>query len=113
MPFYVDLESYVFTKWCGYHVAAIFRPKGIRADAEVRISQKSGGIEYIKRGTTDKENIVVRVMPGNPNSPNQMQRTPYVVQRHGDKAIDGAGNFRTYKAKECHIPFEKYQFQDW
>lgn len=89
------------------------RPKGIPANCEVKICKKSGGMEYIKPGTTDKQNITVRVMPGNPMSGNSAQKKPYVVQRRGDKALSEKGEFICAKVKEAHIPLEEYQFEGW
>jgi len=89
------------------------RPKGVPRDAVVKISEKSGGMLYIKPGTTDKQCILVRVMPGNPKSPNPSQRKPYVVQRRGDKAVLGGDKLVNHKSLEAHVPLSEFQFKEW
>ena len=89
------------------------RPKGLPRNAVVKISEKNGGMIYIKPGTTNEQCILVRVMPGNPKSPNPAQRKPYVVQRRGDKAVLGGDKLVNYKSPEAHVPLSEFQFKEW
>jgi len=58
------------------------------------------------------EHNLVRVMPGNPNSPNPSQQAPYVIRLKNGKASDQFGSFVTPDAPEAHIPLEKFIFND-
>lgn len=89
------------------------KPKGIPNNVIVQISEKNGGMIYIKAGTTKEESILVRVMPGNPNSPNPMQRKPYVVQRRGKDAVTRDGVLVDSRTSEAHIPLEEFEFKEW
>lgn len=89
------------------------KPKGIPSNAKVQISKTGGGMVYIKPGTTEKQSVLVRVMPGKPNSPNPMQQKPYVVQRFGDKAVTTDGGLIAWDISEAHIPLEKFDFKGW
>ena len=89
------------------------RPKGIPSNSTVQISKKNGGMVYIKAGTTENECILARVMPGNPNSPNPMQRKPYVVQRRGKDAVSKSGELVDRLSPEAHIPLEEFSFKGW
>jgi len=92
---------------------SIPRPKGIPSNSTVQISRKSGGMVYIKAGTLENECFLVRVMPGNPNSPNPFQRKPYVVQRKGKEAISKSGKLIDPDLPEAHIPIEQFEFKGW
>ena len=89
------------------------RPKGVPRDAVVKISEKSGGMLYIKPGTTNKQCVQVRVMPGNPKSPNPAQRKPYVVQRKGADAVSKSGKLINRNLEEAHIPLGEFEFKGW
>ena len=89
------------------------RPKGIPFECNVKISQKSGGMVYVKVGTTEKQNILIRVMDGDPSSPNLMQRRPYVIQRRGKMAINKQGVEINWKDTEAHIPLSEFEFKSW
>ncbi|MCI0382148.1 MAG: tetratricopeptide repeat protein [Chlamydiae bacterium] len=89
------------------------KPKRIPSNCHVRISERGGGMTYIKAGTTEEQNILVRVMPGNPRSPNPYQQKPYVVQRIGDKAIAKNGELVHYTAVEAHVPLSEFIFKEW
>ena len=52
-------------------------------------------------------------MPGNPNSPNPMQRKPYVVQRRGKDAVSKIGKRVDPDSPEAHIPLEELSFKGW
>lgn len=68
---------------------------------------------YMKPGTTKEQNILIRVMPGNPNSPNPMQQGPYAIQRSGNKAIGKNGEFININSPEAHIPLSEFNFRGW
>ena len=68
---------------------------------------------YRKAGTTNKQCILVRVMPGNPKSPNVTQKKPYVVHRKGEKAISKNGSFIPWDDPNAHIPLEDFKFTKW
>ncbi len=89
------------------------RPKGLSRDAVVKISEKSGSMVYIKPGTANKQCIQVRVMPGNPKSPNLSQREPYVVQRGSADAVTKSGKLINRNLEEAHIPLGKFEFKGW
>ena len=89
------------------------KPQGIPNDVTVNISKKGGGMVYMKAGTIKKQSMFVRVMPGNPQSPNVMQRKPYVIQRRGKEAISKSGQIVDYESMEAHIPLEDFEFQGW
>ncbi len=76
-------------------------------------SSKEGSIVYRKAGTTSDQNILVRVMPGNPKSPNSLQQKPYVVQRAGDKAFSTEGKRIDWEMPEAHIPLDAFTFRGW
>lgn len=67
---------------------------------------------YRKLGTTKDQCILVRVMPGDPTSPNLMQRNPYVIQRNNKKYYTPDGWIEEVGA-ETHIPLEKFEFKEW
>ena len=89
------------------------RPKGLPKGVKVKLSKKSAGFTYVKKGTTSDESIVIRVMPGNPNSGNIAQRKPYVVQRRGRMALDALGSEVSPRSAEVHIPLSEYKFKGW
>ncbi|MCP5506049.1 MAG: tetratricopeptide repeat protein [Chlamydiales bacterium] len=89
------------------------KPKGLPHDCIVTISHKDGGMVYRKAGSTTEQVLNVRVMPGDPCSPNLRQRKPYVVQRRGDKALSPVGQFVPKNLEEIHIPVEEYTFKGW
>ena len=82
---------------------------------------------YRKIGTTDKQNIVVRIMPGtrkenvvtatiNGSTVNGRwrQQTPYVTQRRGDEYLTRDGRWVDGdKPALTHIPLEIYEFKGW
>ncbi|WP_194847230.1 tetratricopeptide repeat protein [Candidatus Neptunochlamydia vexilliferae] len=91
------------------------RPKKIPRDVVAKFSKKGGGIRYVKPGTTENQAIYIRVMPGNPKSPNLVQRKPYVIQRYGKKALSRDGRLVEMESnkKIIHIPLEEYEFKGW
>ncbi len=89
------------------------RPKGIPHDCKIKISKKSGGMVYIKAGTTEEQNILVRVMPGDPKSPNPLQQNPYVIQRKGADAISKDGCIVKKGSEKAHILLSEFEFKSW
>jgi hypothetical protein len=53
----------------------------------------------------------VRVMPGNPNSPNPAQQVPYVVDIRSGQAIDVHRNPVSSSSPEAHIPQTRYYYK--
>ncbi|MGE3716255.1 MAG: coiled-coil domain-containing protein [Simkaniaceae bacterium] len=103
----------------------------------VEISKSNGGMIYRLAGTTDKQNLVVRVCPGlakesivssvlkgNHLNGKMMngtlrQQYPYVVQRRGKEILTQDGRWLemdrlSNKDKALtHIPLEIYEFKGW
>jgi len=52
----------------------------------------------------------VRVEPGNPNSSNPGQQSPYVKEVRNGKIIDKNGNEVKNRTQESHIPNEEYKY---
>jgi len=75
--------------------------------------KKNGGMVYIKAGTTEDQCILVRVMPGNPKSPNPMQQKPYAIQRRGGKAISKKGVEVKWDSQASHVPLSEFEFKGW
>ena len=89
------------------------KPKGIPSSSTVKISKNGGGMVYVKAGITSEESILIRVMPGNPKSPNPLQQKPYVVQRRRKKAVAKSGKLIDPDSTEAHIPLEEFEFKGW
>ena len=91
------------------------RPKGIPENFTVKASESGGGIKYRlevpKRDGTMYPKVEVRVMEGNPNSPNPGQQCPYVRHSVNGKFLDKYGNIVHKNKPEAHIPFEEYSFE--
>lgn len=85
------------------------RPKGIPRNYKVEISQKNGGMLYVDPKNRGKS---IRIMPGNPKSPNPAQRKPYVIQTTDDMALDKLGNRVARKSPEAHIPLEDFVYRE-
>lgn len=83
------------------------RPSGIPQTYKVTISKKHGGMVY-KHPTNP--HIKIRVSPGNPNSINPAQRTPYVVHKTPKGPLDKKGRICKKDDIEIHIPVEEYDF---
>lgn len=91
------------------------RPKGIPQDYTVKASKNGRGVSYRqeipkKNGTMYPE-IEVRVMEGNPNSPNVGQQKPYVKHTVNGKCLDKYGNFIPDDHFDAHIPLNEYNFE--
>jgi tetratricopeptide (TPR) repeat protein len=85
------------------------RPMGIPDNFRVKLSKKSGGMEYVHPTNVHTR---VRVMPGNPYSENPCQQKPYVIQKVDGMALDRYGNFVSTDAPEAHIPLEEFVYID-
>ncbi len=71
-------------------------------------SQKGGGVRYTNPVNRFE---VVRVMPGNPNSPNPAQQTPYVSHALNGGAFNAEGYRVEPDATAAHIPVEQYIYR--
>lgn len=96
----------------GYHVPP--RPVGVPENWNVEPSEKGGGIKYTLEITKKKGDLYnieeVRVMPANPNSPNEGQRRPYVTHRIENNFYDKDGNVVPKNSLEAHIEYDEYDF---
>jgi RHS repeat-associated protein len=84
------------------------RPEGIPDNWIERPSNKGGGIIY--QDPNNPHNSV-RVMPGNPNSPNPAQQKPYVIYKHNGVTYDVNGlPLPNSSMPNAHIPYELFNF---
>lgn len=90
------------------------RPKGIPKDWNVKPSTKNGGIRYLLEIPKKTGDITIkaeiRLMPGNPNSPQSSQKHDYVVHNVNGKYYDKDGNQVELQSSKSHIPLEEYNF---
>ncbi|WP_194846775.1 hypothetical protein [Candidatus Neptunochlamydia vexilliferae] len=97
----------------GYNVPP--RPEGVPENWNVESSRKGGGVKYTLETTKKNGELYykeeVRVMPANPNSPNECQRKPYVKHRIEDKFYDKDGNVVDKGSPEAHIDYAEYDFK--
>ncbi|MFA6305523.1 MAG: RHS repeat-associated core domain-containing protein [Candidatus Gracilibacteria bacterium] len=84
------------------------RPEGVPKNWVEKSSKKGEGTVY---QDPDNPHNSVRVMPGNPKSPNSAQQKPYVVQMKDGKAVDIEGNFVNADTAEAHIPQKDFKFK--
>ncbi len=89
------------------------RPAGIPQNCHIQLSERGGGMIYLKKGTTLNQYFHVRVMPGNPKAKYPSQRQPYVVQRRADKAVGIHRQLVERNSELAHIPIKEYQFGWW
>lgn len=94
-------------KKMGYYIPP--RPSGIPEDYLTCYSNKGCGIKYIN--PKDPINTHIRIMPGNPNSPNPKQQKDYVIDVRKGKALKKGGGFISQKDPEAHIPADEYVYQ--
>ena len=66
-------------------------------------SRKGGGTVYVDPANPHNR---VRVMPGDPNSPNPAMREPYMKVQVSGRYIDAGGNQVSGDSPEAHIPPE-------
>lgn len=83
------------------------RPPRVPEDWTVQPSKKGGGMKYTNPNNPHDS---VRVMPGNPNSPNPAQRVPYVKRIKDGRALDKLGNPVDSSSAEAHIPLIEFHF---
>ncbi len=81
------------------------RPKNIPQNWKVALSQKKGGMLYMK----DEFNSV-RVMRGDKKARYLSQRTPYVKQMKNGKYLDKNGVVVPKSSAEAHIPIKEFKF---
>ena len=85
-------------------------PFGIPDNFTSQSSQKGGGTIYIDPANPSYNRV--RVMPGNPNSPNPAQQNPYVIDLRNGQAIDVNGNrLPSTSDPAAHIPQSQYQYR--
>lgn len=107
------------------------KPIGLPSEVMVEFSKKNGGMIYRKIGSTNPENLVVRVCPGlaeesivssvlkgkhlNGELPGTLrQQYPYVVQRKGREYLTRYGTWiKEDNPAITHIPLEIYEFRGW
>ena len=80
---------------------------GIPENWNTKPSKKSGGTIFINPGNPHDR---VRVMPGNPSSPNVAQQGPYVKRQKDGKFFDKDGNEVSSDSEEAHIPLKDFSF---
>lgn len=83
------------------------RPGGIPPHWKPRPTRKGGGTTYVNPANPHD---LVRVMPGNPNSPNPAQRSPYVKRMKDGTAYDVRGRPVDARSPEAHIPVDDFRF---
>ena len=72
----------------------------------IKSSKKSGGLVFQDPANTHNS---IRIMPGNPASPNVAQQSPYVVFKKNGVAYDVNGNaLKSVTDEAAHIPVEKF-----
>ncbi|MBS0224341.1 MAG: hypothetical protein JSR91_26775 [Proteobacteria bacterium] len=91
---------------------ALPKPKGIPDEWIAKPSKKQGGMRYFNPKNAHDQ---VRVMPGNPKSPNPFQQRPYIVDRNNGRVMDRNGQpiegANPEKSPDAHIPYEDYTFR--
>jgi hypothetical protein len=83
------------------------RPSGIPAHWTAKTTRKGGGVQYIN---PENSHDRVRVMPGNPASPNLAQQVPYVKRMKDGTALDRFGNPVPSNSVKAHIPLTDFIF---
>jgi hypothetical protein len=72
-------------------------------------TRKGGGMSYINPANPHDQ---VRVMPGEPYSPNAAQQTPYAKRMKDGFAYDAAGRTVDSRSAEAHIPLRDFRFKE-
>lgn len=83
------------------------KPQGVPSHWNKAPSKKDGGVQYVNPLNNHDR---VRVMPGNPLSPNVGQRQPYIIRQLNGKYYDAQGNIVNKKSLEGHIPYDDFIF---
>ncbi|QVL55804.1 MAG: hypothetical protein KFB95_00955 [Simkaniaceae bacterium] len=115
--------------YAGFNTYAI--PEGLPGNMVVEFSKKNGGMSYRLLGSTNKQNLVVRVCPGlakesvvssvikgnhlNGQLPGTLrQQYPYVVQTKGHLKLRADGTWTDIaKDPATHLRLETYVFKGW
>lgn len=84
------------------------RPKGVPNEWEVKITKDNGGMMYIDPKNPHHR---IRVMAGNPKSPNIAQRRAYVVHQTPEGRLNKKGKLVEIKCADSHIPLEEFNFK--
>lgn len=84
---------------------AVNQPAGIPSDWLVKETKKGGGTQYVNPNNPHDR---VRVMPGNPNSPNPAQQGSYVKRQIDGKFYDAQGRVVSGDSPEAHIPLDLF-----
>jgi RHS repeat-associated protein len=84
------------------------RPSGVPDGWVPQASKKGGGTTYMDPANPYNR---IRVMPGNPSSPNPAQRQPYVKWMRDGHYLDKTGNPVPGDSPEAHIPINEFKFQ--
>ena len=103
----------VFIKHECNHIEESYDEDG---DLESYGSEKGGGmryrLEFISKNGEKAVKAEVRIMPGNPHSPNPMQQKPYVKHSVNGKFLDKEGLLllENQAQARAHIPLSEYDF---
>ena len=85
----------------------VTKPVGVPDTWISKPTNKGGGTRY---SNPDNPHDFVRVMPGNPNSPNPAQRQPYVIRSQNGRIVDVNGNPVASNDPAAHIPLSDFEF---
>jgi RHS repeat-associated protein len=77
------------------------RPDGVPEHWTEQPSKKGGGTVYVNPKNPHER---VRVMPGNPNSPNPAQQQPYMKRQKNGRFFDREGREVPGDSPDAHIP---------
>ncbi|MGV2051335.1 hemagglutinin repeat-containing protein [Agrobacterium sp. 22-209-1] len=83
------------------------KPVGIPDTWLSKPTNKGGGTRY---SNPDNPHDFVRVMPGNPDSPNPAQQQPYVIRSQNGRIVDVNGNPVASNDPAAHIPLPDFRF---
>ena len=83
------------------------RPAGVPSNWIAQPSKKGGGVTYVNPSNPHDR---VRVMPGNPNSPNPAQQGPYIKRQKDGKYYDKNSKEVPGDSPESHIPANEFKF---
>lgn len=84
------------------------RPEGVPEDWVRKPSDKGEGVKFVD--PKSKNSTYVRIQRGNPQSPNQGQRTDYVRWQKNGVSLDKNGMAVQKQSFESHIPIENFVF---
>jgi hypothetical protein len=85
------------------------RPGGIPQHWQIAPTRKGGG----RRFTNPRDpHDHVRVMPGNPDSPNPAQRAPYAKRMKNGVAYDARHRPVDRRSPAAHVPLQDFRFRE-